>query len=170
MSTNPYQPPEAAVGDVAPSMEPAPPRPRAAVFTIIMGWVVLALSTYAVIRYAWYFALSWKYLSRVQSIWMDIALRAAMVAYLILMVIAIQKRWKIGRWSGSLFILALIALPLMAIKKAPPFGSGQLGELVGYMLGLSLCVLPLVYWLYAFAFSRKARTWFNWVPGTDAPR
>jgi hypothetical protein len=169
--SNPYLPPGAAVSDVTVETEPPPPRPRAAVFTMIVGGLFLALSLYAVARYSFYYARTVHVLGNPQPHFASILLRLAMAAYLFLMVMAIHKRKKFGRWAGALFIASLLLLMVVGSWRAPTAPvPGRLAEFIGYLLGALLVITPFAYWLYAFAFSRKARTWFNWVPGRDAPR
>jgi len=167
VSVNPYQPPGAAVADVPTPAEAVPPRPRAAMFTMIIGWIVLAFTVVTLVRFTYFLVVYWSQLTARDTLIVSVVLRAALAAYVFLMLIAIQKRSKFGRWSGALFIGSALVVPFTATSSVP---NGNTPELVGYYLGMLIVTAPILYWLYAFAFSRKARTWFNWVPGADAPR
>jgi len=170
-ANNPYRAPDAPVGDFSrEDTTPAPPRPRAVVFTIIIGWLFLALGVYAAARATGWFVADWDVYSHVGSAYIRVAWRAALVAYALAMLISLHRRRPLGRWLGALFIATIGAYFVYLIFLARPPGGTFAYRVGAYTGGLLLFVAPTAWWLYTFTLSRKARAWFNWVPGPDAPR
>jgi len=68
-------------------------------------------------------------------------------------------------WGLSLLLLVLSYLRIAGNSKSTDYYAR-----IGAGVGTFLVCAPMIYWFYAFTLSRKARTWFNWVPAPDAPR
>lgn len=169
-TNNPYRAPNAPVGDVAPPGEnsPRPPRPRAVVFTIVFGWVFLAFGVYATANTTYHFVTGWTIYRHMGSAYVAIAWRAALVVCILIMLVSLQRRGRLGRWLGAVFIGSLEAYFLYLMIRSP---GGNFAYRVGsYMAGLFLFCGPIAWWFYNFTLSRKARTWFNRAPAPDAPR
>jgi hypothetical protein len=170
VTDNPYRAPDAIVGDVKPAASTAPPRPRAVVVTLVLGWIFLALLVYALARFTANFVQYWSYLSHAGFAYLQIALRAALVLATSLMLVGLHYHWRIGRWLGSLFILSILVFLLVALLRAPTINANIYYKVGSYLGGSLILCGPVAWWFYAFTLSRKARTWFRWVPGPEAPR
>jgi hypothetical protein len=167
VSHNPYAPPAAAVSDTLSGLEP-PPKPRTVTFTQIVCWLVLAFAAIALIRYTAFTIYYWANLQDRDSIYLQLALRAAIVAYFLTTLLLLHKRRPLGRWLGVLTISSFFGLPVAGfINMDWPAEIGS-AEILGAALGTVLLTAPVVAWLYLFGFSRKARAYFNGVPATDA--
>jgi hypothetical protein len=167
VSHNPYTAPTATVSDTASGGVP-PPKPRTVTFTQVVCWLMLAFSAVVLVRYTGLTLYYWNDLTNRDSIYLQLALRAAIVAYFLVMLLLLHKRRPLGRWLGVLMISAFFGLPVAAfINMEWPARIG-VAEILGTGLGAVLTTAPIVLWLYRFAFSKKARAYFRWVPATDA--
>ena len=93
-----------------------------------------------------------------------------MLGVVIVMLLQLPSRSQIGRWAGVIMILAFLTLPFYLLVVMQPENLGDPAEVAGYLIGFLVTFLPLAYWLYAFAFSRKARAYFGVLPVTEALR
>ncbi len=88
----------------------------------------------------------------------QLPLQAGFVVMLLLMLWQLPKRSSMGRNIGlgliALMILILAARILETKANAWP-------ELLGVAIVAFVCLAPLVYWAFAFAFSQKARRYFS---------
>jgi len=159
--TNPYLAPTAVVSDVA-TADPGPPRPRAIVVTLVIGWIFVVLLTYALARFTVNFVEYWSVLAHLRFAYLQIALRAAVLASAVLMVVALHRRWRVGRWLGSLFILSILAVFIGALTAFRVPKGNLYYALGGYLGGGLITCGPVAWWFYAFTLSRKARAWFKW--------
>ena len=170
MTDNPYRAPDAIIGDVAlPDIGPTPPRPRAVVVTLLFGWILLALFAVTVARFTVDFIWYWREASQVGSFYIRIAWRAGILVVLVVMLMGLHRRTPVGRWLGAIFILAIFSASLVSMIAGNSKSTDYYAR-IGAGVGTFLVCAPMVYWFYAFTLSRKARTWFNWVPAPDAPR
>ena len=160
MSHNPYAPPTATVIDPAgPGIRPR--RPGIVTFTFIMAWPILAMFGYVLVRYTWLFFVYWEHSQSRKSAYLQLALRAAFAALPLATLILLVRQPRVGRWTGALMIASFYSLPsVMLFTQAMS---------VGMILGVLITAGPITLWIAAFAFSKKARAWFNWMPEPEAP-
>lgn len=167
MSYNPYSPPTAAVSD-APTETAPPPKPRTVTFTQVFCWLGLAACSFVLIRYTALTLYYWARLSNRDSIYLELALRAAIVTYFCMVLLFLHKRRPLGRWLGVVLISAFFALPVAGFANMNWSEDGGIAQIVGVAIGALLTTAPIVAWLWFFAFSKKARAYFKTVPATDA--
>jgi hypothetical protein len=170
-TNNPYRAPDAPVHDVVHlEATPPPPRPRAVMFTVIVGWLFVVIGGYGVVRATTFFVRYWDVYRSLGSAYVAIAWRAAFVVLCLAMVISLHRRRPLGRWLGALFIgiIGAYCLYLTFRDRGPDVSFAY--RLGSYSAGLAVFVAPVTWWFYTFTLSRKARAWFSQVPGPDAPR
>ena len=157
---NPYTPPSAGVADAV-SEEPAPPKPIAVTIAQVIGVVAAAALAWVMTRYAIAF-LEWQKFGSPPPLWfLELGIRVAIFAAVALMLYELPRRTELGRWCGVLMILAILTFPIYLLVTMQPEDTATPWALFGFVLGFLVTSLPVVYWLYAFAFSRKARAYFR---------
>ena len=78
------------------------------------------------------------------------------------MLLQLPKRSQIGRWCGVILILVISYASLLSGRPPCSWMTPTLRwNVAGYITGFLITFLPIAYWLYAFAFSRKARAYFR---------
>jgi hypothetical protein len=155
VSHNPYSPPVAAVRDPSgPGVRPH--QPGIVTFTWIMAWLTLALFGFALVRFTWSFIVYWDHASTRGSDIAQVALRAALTALPVSTLILLFRHPRYGRWTGALMIASYLMLPIYMLVNQPTSS--------GVVIGALIVAGPVCVWLRAFAFSRKSRAWFNWLP------
>jgi hypothetical protein len=160
MSHNPYTPPSAMVVDKEIDAPP-PPKPKAVIVAQVLGVIGAAALGWVIIRYA-IAILEWRKAGFTPTfLFGNLGLRVAIFAILIVMLYQLPSRSQIGRWAGVTVILAVLTFPIYLLVTMQPENIDTPAGLAGYILGFLLTFLPICYWLYAFAFSRKARAYFG---------
>ena len=167
MSQNPYRPPDSVVRDVS-DLESTAPRPRAITVTKVIVWILVGILVTGFVRYAWIVLNDLERFPDKSRLLLDIAWRVVLCVALCLLLVLLRKRAQVTRWFGALFIVSFYALPIYSWLTLPPLPEVSVATQFGRVFGLMLLVAPITWWLYAFAFSRKARAYFNSVPERDA--
>jgi len=158
MSThNPFAPPSADLNEIV-GKDKGIRKPRSVWVMQFLG-VIFALSNAAGMALLVYGDISNPALSKmVLRDWQLIAWQAFLMAAMVLMLLQLPKRSRLGRNLG-LGMIALFAVGAIFSDHGP--ASSNVYYTVGQWLGTVLVVALLAYFAFAFAFSEKARRYFS---------
>jgi hypothetical protein len=139
---------------------PSPPKPWAVTIAQVLG---AASGVAFAIGIARYFHGVWEwYRVGVRMIWMPVGtgIRITMLILIVVMLLQLPKRSQLGRWCGILLFCSALAGLINLVVTMDPAGRTP-EQLGGFLIGFLVTFLPVAWLLYAFAFSRKARTYFS---------
>lgn len=168
MPQNPYRTPNAAVHDAA-SAEAQPPKPLALAVLQGLGYLAIAVLLPAVLGSV----LTLLDDRRSQPLPLGAALfNGIALAELVLMQVQLQRRSRTGRLLVVIGI-ALFTAPIWPVLLDPMLVETSHTKSAPIVYGLLLLAfVPFVLWIYAAAFSPKARRYFqaspSWQKSSDA--
>lgn len=140
---------------------PAPKKPKAVIVAQVMGVIAAFALGWVITRYA-ILILEWRNAGLTPTFWFGhIGVRVALFGVVIVMLFQLPSRSQIGRWAGVIMILGFLTFPIYMLATFQPENLDSPASIAGYFIGFLIVFLPLAYWLYAFAFSRKARAYFG---------
>ena len=149
----------------------SPQKPRAVLAFQIVAWIVSAILAIGVVRYISAF-------TQVQSVgslplpyWLGLLGRSLGLAVLVLALFSLRRRGATGRFAGMVAIALLFVAYVnhVFISPAPPiiprlqYDNPAFGYTVERIFNLLFATL-LLYWIYAYGLSAKARAYFNGKP------
>ena len=154
---NPFAPPSADLNEL-PAKDEGIRKPRSVWLVQFFG-AIFALSNAAGMALFIYRVISYQALSQTDvRNWLQTAWQLFLVLAMLLMLLQLPKRSRLGRNLG-LGMIALFAVGATFSDHGP--ASSNVYYTVGQWLGTGLVLALLAYFAFAFAFSEKARRYFS---------
>lgn len=159
MVPDPYAPPKAEVADPT---DGRPRRPKSVLVLIVVGYGFLVSALAAVLRHG--LALFDPSLAPSRPFLLfRFGLFATLMLLLAVMLLMVHRTSKIGHAFGVVFILIAAVPGVMALfVPIPQENIGDQLYIFFYYSTMLLYNALIAYWAYAFALSRKSRTYFGY--------
>lgn len=154
MSHNPYTPPQSRT-ELSPERDD-PPRPIAVWLLIILLSIFVALFFWGISRFI---VGSWANAAEIGVLVASTIWRLGIVGAFIAGGYGAYRRHRWSRWFGVALIVLLAVFTLL--RKDTTYYANDAERAGGYVARYVIVPLLFAWWVYALAFSRKARRYFS---------